>query len=44
MNHTEFISKLEELSHVIQGTSVTLWGFGFSSRTAYMTMLKLQLE
>lgn len=24
MNHAEFISKLEELSHVIQGTSVTL--------------------
>lgn len=39
MNHTEFISKLEELSHVIQGTSVTLWDLVSAQVTAYMTML-----
>lgn len=31
MNHTEFIDKLEELSHIIQGTSVTTWDLFFSS-------------
>lgn len=39
MNHTEFISKLEELSHVIQGTSVTAWDLLSAQVCAYMTML-----
>lgn len=39
MNHTEFISKLEESSHVIQGTSVTAWDLLSAQVCAYMTML-----
>lgn len=39
MNHTEFISKLEELSHVIQGTSVTIWDLFLAQVTVYMTMV-----
>ena len=39
MNHTEFISKLEELSHVIQGTSVSAWDLLSAQAIAYMTML-----
>lgn len=39
MNHTEFISKLEELSHVIQGTSVTMWDLFLAQVTVYMTMV-----
>lgn len=39
MNHAEFISKLEELSHVIQGTSVTSWDLLSAQVTAYMTMV-----
>lgn len=39
MNHTEFISKLEELSHVIQGTSVTLWDLLSAQVTSFMTMI-----
>lgn len=39
MNHTEFINKLEELSHVIQGTSVTVWDLLSAQVCAYMTML-----
>lgn len=39
MNHTEFISKLEELSHVIKGTSVSAWDLLSAQATAYMTML-----
>lgn len=39
MNHVEFIIKLEELSHVIQGTSVTAWDLLTAQATAYMTMI-----
>ena len=39
MNHTEFISKLEELSHVIQGTSVTAWDLLTAQATVYTTMI-----
>ena len=39
MNHTEFISKLEELSHVIQDTSVTIWDLFLAQVTVYMTMV-----
>lgn len=39
MNHAEFISKLEELSHVIQGTSVTLWDLVSAQATVYTTMI-----
>lgn len=39
MNHTEFINKLEELSHVIQGTSVTAWDVLSAQVGAYMTMI-----
>jgi hypothetical protein len=39
LNHTEFISKLEELSHVIQGTSVTIWDLFLAQVTVYMTMV-----
>lgn len=39
MNHTEFISKLEELSHVIQGTPVSTWDLLSAQATAYMTMI-----
>ena len=39
MNHTEFISKLEELSYVIQGTSVTIWDLFLAQVTVYMTMV-----
>lgn len=39
MNHTEFISKLEELSHVIQGTSVTGWDLLSAQVTSHLTMI-----
>lgn len=39
MNHAEFISKLEELSHVIQGTSVTLWDLFSAQVASFMTMI-----
>ena len=39
MNHAEFISKLEELSHVIQGTSVTLWDLVSAQVTSFITMI-----
>lgn len=39
MNHTEFISKLEELSQVIQGTSVTAWDLFSAQVTTYMSMV-----
>lgn len=39
MNHTEFINKLEELSHVIQGTSVTAWDLFSAQVSSYMTMI-----
>lgn len=39
MNHTEFINKLEELSHVIQGTSVSTWDLFTAQVTAEMTMI-----
>lgn len=43
MNHTEFINKLEELSHVIQGTSVTVWDLFSAQVGAYMTMIFVSL-
>lgn len=39
MNHTEFISKLEELSHIIQGTSVSAWDLLSAQVTSFITML-----
>lgn len=39
MNHTEFISKLEELSHVMQGTPVSTWDLFSAQATAYMAMI-----
>lgn len=39
INHTEFINKLEELSHVIQGTSVTAWNLFSAQVSSYMTMI-----
>lgn len=39
MNHAEFVSKLEELSHVIQGTSVTLWDLVSAQVTSFITMI-----
>lgn len=39
MNHAEFISKLEELSHVIQGKPVSLWDLFSAQVGAYMTMI-----
>lgn len=39
MNHAEFISKLEELSYVIQGTSVTLWDLVSAQVTSFITMI-----
>jgi hypothetical protein len=39
MNHAEFINKLEELSHVIQGTPVSTWDLFSAQATAYMTMI-----
>lgn len=39
MNHTEFINKLEELSHVVQGTPVSAWDLFSAQVTAYTTMI-----
>lgn len=39
MNHTEFISKLEELSHTIQGTSVSAWDLLSAQVTSFIMML-----
>lgn len=39
MNHTEFISKLEELSHIIQGTSVSAWDLLSAQVTSFIKML-----
>ena len=39
MNHTEFINKLEELSQVIKGTSVTAWDLFSAQVASYMTMI-----
>ena len=39
MNHTEFINKLEELSHVIQGTPVSTGDLLSAKVAAYVTML-----
>ena len=39
MNHAEFISKLEELFHVIQGTPVSTWDLLSAQATAYMAMI-----
>lgn len=43
MNHTEFISKLEELSHVIQGTPVSEWDLFSAQVGAYVTMIFVSL-
>jgi hypothetical protein len=39
LNHTEFINKLEELSHVVQGTPVSAWDLFSAQVTAYTTMI-----
>lgn len=39
MNHAEFINKLEELSHVIQGTPVSTWDLFSAQVSTYVTML-----
>lgn len=39
MNHAEFINKLEELSHVVQGTPVSAWDLFSAQVTAYTTMI-----
>lgn len=43
MNHTEFISKLEELSHVIQGTPVSACDLFSAQVGAYVTMIFVSL-
>lgn len=43
MNHTEFISKLEELSHVIQGTPVSTWDLFSAQVGACVTMIFVSL-
>ena len=39
MNHTEFINKLEELSHVVQGSPISAWDLFSAQVTAYTTMI-----
>lgn len=39
MNHAEFISKLEELAYVIQGTPLSTWDLLSAQVTAYVTMI-----
>ena len=39
MNHTEFINKLEELSHVIQGTPFSKWDLFWSNAVVVTTII-----
>lgn len=43
MNHTEFINKLEELSHVIQGTPFSKWDLFWSNAVVVTTIILVAL-